>query len=181
MYLLFSDLIPPAVRCRGSKAIAAYRRALEKGKTRDFRVPILLIGAARAGKSSLRKALLRGKFNKHEASKLGVDVDGPLDKDELMAWSTCQAFTNIVVSDLRTTQFEANQFLVPSWKPTKSPQPWASYLEKRDLLRKGSSQSKVSSLEELLSFVKDVQPPSGPFTDWLTLHLKGNAKYSIPF
>lgn len=76
MYLLFSGLVPPAVRSRGSKSIAAYMRALKNGKTMVVPVRVILIGATGAGKSSLLNALHR---------KFSMDV--PLDKDELTAWS----------------------------------------------------------------------------------------------
>lgn len=76
MYLLFSGLVPPAVRSRGSKSIAAYMRALKNGKTMVVPVRVILIGATGAGKSSLLNALHR---------KFSMDV--PLDQDELMAWS----------------------------------------------------------------------------------------------
>lgn len=75
MYLLFSGLVPPAVRSRGSKSIAAYMRALKNGKTMVVPVRVILIGATGAGKSSLLNALHR---------KFSMDV--PLDEDELTAW-----------------------------------------------------------------------------------------------
>ena len=147
LFLLFSGLVPPAVRFRGSKAIAAYRRALEKGKTRVVRVRIILIGATGVGKTSLLNAL-HGKFK----------MEAALDEDELMARKT-------FVYDL-----------VPSWEASGPPtRPWGSYLEAEHLIRKVLSQSKVSNLKELLFSIKRWQPPSGPYMDWPTHHLKGNA------
>lgn len=75
MYLLFSGLVPSAVRSRGSKSIAAYMRALKNGKTMVVPVRVILIGATGAGKSSLLNAL-RKKFI----------MDIPLDGYEQMVW-----------------------------------------------------------------------------------------------
>lgn len=75
MYLLFSGLVPSAVRSRGSKSIAAYMRALKNGKTMVVPVRVILIGATGAGKSSLLNAL-RGKFI----------MDIPLDEYEKIIW-----------------------------------------------------------------------------------------------
>lgn len=92
MYLLFSGLVPPAVRSRGSKSIAAYMRALKNGKTMVVPVRVILIGATGAGKSSLLNALRR---------KFSMDV--PLGKDELMAWSE--------------TVWEVTEFPTQPWVP----------------------------------------------------------------
>lgn len=92
MYLLFSGLVPPAVRSRGSKSIAAYMRALKNGKTMVVPVRVILIGATGAGKSSLLNALHR---------KFSMDV--PLDEDELMVW--------------RDTVWELVKFPERSWAP----------------------------------------------------------------
>ena len=92
MYLLFLGLVPPAVRFRGSKSIAAYMRALKNGKTMVERVRVILIGETGAGKSSLLNALRR---------KFSMDV--PLDEDELMNW--------------RETVWELTEFPTRPWAP----------------------------------------------------------------
>lgn len=86
-----------------------------------------------------------------------------LDENELMAW------IEIVCES------GAPKFLVPSWELTRFPTPpWASILAQEPFLRRFLSQNKVS-LRELLFPVKERQPPSGPYMDWSTHHLKGNA------
>ena len=107
-------LIPPAVVARGNKAKAAYRRALENGKTRDVRVRIMLIGEGKAGKTSLKRFLKGEKFNKHEASTLGVDMDAPLLKDGLKAWSAHKTVKNISVFDHRSAQLVVRQLSEPN-------------------------------------------------------------------
>lgn len=115
MYLLFSGLVPPAVRFRGSKSIAAYRRALKNGKTTVARVRIILIGATGAGKSSLLDALYR-KFN----------MDAPLDEDEFFPYRE------------RVFKSGASEFFLPLSKPPKAPtfltSPWVSFLDENELM-----------------------------------------------
>lgn len=236
MYLLFSGLVPPAVRFRGSKSIAAYRRALKNGKTTVARVRIILIGATGAGKSSLLDALSR-KFNigapwdedelipcrecvfKSGASGFLVPLWKPpkppafltsswvsiLDEDELVAcrefvfksgvseffvpfWKPPKPLAFIKspwVSSLDKEELMAwrdvvcesgaAKFLVPSWELTGFPTPpWASILAKEPFLRSFLLRNKVS-LKELLCPLKERQPPSEPYMDWSTHHLKGNA------
>ena len=105
VHLLFSGLVPPAVGCRGSKSIAAYKRALKNGKTMVLRGQVILIGATEAGKSSLLN-VLHQKFN----------IDASLDEDELMALSETGF------------KFGASKYLVPSWELTESPtRPWEEW------------------------------------------------------
>lgn len=53
----------------------AYKKALADGKTITRRVPIMLIGQDRAGKTSLKKSLRGICFDPHEDSTIGIDVD----------------------------------------------------------------------------------------------------------
>ena len=116
MCLSLPGRFPPAVVARGNKAKAAYRRALENGKTRDVRVRIMLIGEGKAGKTSLKRFLKGEKFNKHEASTLGVDMDAPLLKDGLKAWSAHKTVKNISVFDHRSAQLVVRQVVEPNCK-----------------------------------------------------------------
>ena len=58
--------------------MAAYRRALKKGKTYDKRVKVLLIGQDRAGKTSVARALRGEAFDEDEPGTDGVKMDEPL-------------------------------------------------------------------------------------------------------
>ena len=118
MCLSLPGIIPPAVVARGNKAKAAYRRALENGKTRDVRVRIMLIGEGKAGKTSLKRSLKGEKFNKHETSTLGVDMDAPLLKDGLKTWSARKTVENISVFDHRSAQLVVRQLSEPNGYPT---------------------------------------------------------------
>lgn len=53
----------------------AYHKALAEGKTSVKRVPIMVIGQDRSGKTSLTKSLKGQLFNPDEYSTVGIDVD----------------------------------------------------------------------------------------------------------
>ena len=59
-------MTPPEIHLRGPRALEAYYKALEEGKTRVRRIPVMLIGQARSGKTSLKKSLKGIPFNPHE-------------------------------------------------------------------------------------------------------------------
>ncbi|KAL9965626.1 hypothetical protein ACROYT_G029455 [Oculina patagonica] len=67
--------VPPELIARGRPALEAYNKALTEGKTFDKRVPVMLIGQERSGKTSLKKSLRGEPFNPHEESTVGIDVD----------------------------------------------------------------------------------------------------------
>ena len=67
--------VPPEIRARGISAVEAYNRALDAGRTSDKRVPIMLIGQHRVGKTSLKKSLQGMRFDPEEDSTVGINVD----------------------------------------------------------------------------------------------------------
>ncbi|XP_015775516.1 PREDICTED: uncharacterized protein LOC107353686 isoform X3 [Acropora digitifera] len=69
------DVTPPEINLRGPRALEAYNKALTKGKTRVKRIPIMLIGQERSGKTSLKKSLQGLRFNPDEDSTAGIDID----------------------------------------------------------------------------------------------------------
>ena len=68
-------MAPPEINLRGRLALEAYNKALTEGKTCVKRVPVMLIGQDRSGKTSLKKSLKGNPFNPDEGSTVGVDVD----------------------------------------------------------------------------------------------------------
>ena len=66
---------PREIVARGSLYVAAYNKALEEGETRVMRLPVMLIGQARSGKTSLRKSLKKQKFDEKEPSTDGIERD----------------------------------------------------------------------------------------------------------
>ena len=53
----------------------AYYKALEDGEARNTRIPIIIVGSDRVGKSSLRKHFLDLPFHIEEPSTNGIEVD----------------------------------------------------------------------------------------------------------
>ena len=69
------DEVPQEIRARGTLALRAYKKALLEGRTCIKRVPIMIIGQDRSGKTSLAKSLKGERFNSEEDSTIGIDVD----------------------------------------------------------------------------------------------------------
>ena len=69
------SLVPAEILARGSMAIKAYKKALEQGMTRVMRVPIMIIGQERSGKTSLKKSLKGQLFNPQEESTHLIERD----------------------------------------------------------------------------------------------------------
>ena len=69
------SLVPAEILARGSMAIKAYKKALEQGMTRVMRVPIMIIGQERSGKTSLKKSLKGQLFNPEEESTHLIERD----------------------------------------------------------------------------------------------------------
>lgn len=80
--------VPPEIRARGPSALEAYNKALADGKTSVKRVPIMLIGQDRAGKTSLKKSLRGIGFDPKEGSTVGIDVDPSCFKVTTEMWRT---------------------------------------------------------------------------------------------
>ena len=71
----FMSLVPSDILARGPKAIEAYNNALIDGKACIKRVPIMIIGQDRTGKTSLKRSLKGEKFNANETSTEGIETD----------------------------------------------------------------------------------------------------------
>ncbi|XP_022807423.1 uncharacterized protein LOC111344459 [Stylophora pistillata] len=68
-------IVPPEILARGPLALQAYYHALDEGKVCDRRVPLMLVGQDRSGKTSLKKSLKGMCFNAEEESTVGIDLD----------------------------------------------------------------------------------------------------------
>ena len=78
--------MPPEILARGPLALEAYRTALAEGRTFDKRVPIMLIGQDRSGKTSLKNSLMGKPFNPDEDSTVGIKVDPSHFKVSTEVW-----------------------------------------------------------------------------------------------
>ena len=72
---LFLVAVPQEILARGPLAFDAYTKALKKGKTTVKRMPVMLIGQDRSGKTSLKKSLRGQIFNPEEESTVGIEKD----------------------------------------------------------------------------------------------------------
>ena len=70
-----APLVPSEISARGPLAVNAFNKAIQEGETRVMRVPIMFIGQARSGKTSLKKSLKREMFNKEEPSTNLIERD----------------------------------------------------------------------------------------------------------
>ena len=69
-------VVPMEINLRGPLAREAYNRALNEGKARVKRLPVMVIGQDRSGKTSLKNSLIGKPFNPDEDSTIGIEV-GP--------------------------------------------------------------------------------------------------------
>ena len=75
---------------RGALALESYNKALLDGKTCVKRVPVMLIGQDRTGKTSLKRSLKGKNFNSEEDSTDGIEVDPSYFKVSTEIWKTGQ-------------------------------------------------------------------------------------------
>ena len=73
MFLAYT-VVPKEINLRGPLAVRAYNKALNEGKVRVKRLPIMVIGQDRSGKTSLKNSMMGQPFNPNEDSTLGIDV-----------------------------------------------------------------------------------------------------------
>ena len=82
--------VPVEILRRGPDALRAYRKALEHGKTHDRRVPVMIVGQDRSGKTSLKKSLKGDKFDPDEDSTDGIEVDPTVFRATTDVWRVKQ-------------------------------------------------------------------------------------------
>ena len=132
-------MTPPEINLRGPRALEAYSKALTEGKTRLKKIPIMLIGQNRSGKTSLKKSLQGLRFNPDENSTVGIQVDpshfkvttevwmsgkkGQAANKEEMAASFEHRVARVVVEKLREQELKSEAKTVDKSKdPLQDPQ-----------------------------------------------------------
>ena len=80
--------VPSEIFARGPLAVKAYNKAIEQGVTRVMRVPIMIIGQERSGKTSLKKSLTGQLFDDKEESTDGIERDPSYFSVSTEIWST---------------------------------------------------------------------------------------------
>ena len=80
--------VPPEIRARGPQVLEAYNSALTEGQACVKRVPLMIVGQDRSGKTSLKKSLKGICFNPDEDGTLGIEVDRYDFKVTTEIWKT---------------------------------------------------------------------------------------------
>ena len=88
MLLYFKPSVPLEILARGPRATEAYNRALLEGKGHARRVPVMIIGQERTGKTSLKKSLKGELFNPKEGRTEGIETDPSYFKVSTDVWRT---------------------------------------------------------------------------------------------
>ena len=76
------------IHARGPLAVKAYNKALKEGKVRVKRIPVMLVGQERTGKTSLKKSLKGETFDEREESTDGIEADPSYFKVSTEIWKT---------------------------------------------------------------------------------------------
>ena len=131
-----STVVPPEINLRGKLALEIYNKALTEGKTSVRRVPVMLIGQDRSGKTSLKKSLQGIPFNPDEDSTIGIDVDPAYFKVTTEIWKTGESdqatssataisfdhqVARLVVNDLKKETFVREGGSVKPMQPSDKP------------------------------------------------------------
>ena len=76
------------IYARGPEAVEAYNKALTGGKACIKRIPVMLIGQERTGKTSLKKSLKGENFNEKEESTIGIETNSSYFKVSKEIWKS---------------------------------------------------------------------------------------------
>ena len=115
----FTSLAPSEILARGRPAIEAYRRALLEGKGYARRVPVMIIGQARTGKTSLKKSLKGELFNPNEGSTEGIETDPSYFKVSTDVWRTSKNSKDTESEPTFSFEHQTAQLIVERLKERK--------------------------------------------------------------
>ena len=109
--------VPPEIRARGPEALEAYNNALAEGQTCVKRVPLMIVGQDRSGKTSVKKSLKGICFKPDEDSTLGIEVDRYHFKVTTEMWKTGEIVQE-ANNDTTVISFEYNtaRWIAGKWK-----------------------------------------------------------------
>ena len=109
--------VPSEIRARGPEALEAYNNALAEGQTCVKRVPLMIVGQDRSGKTSVKKSLKGICFKPDENSTLGIEVDRYHFKVTTEIWKTGETVEE-ANNDTTVISFEYNtaRWIAGKWK-----------------------------------------------------------------
>ena len=82
--------VPSEILSRGPRAVKAFNSALKDGTALVRRLPIMIVGQHRVGKTSLKKSLTGEAFSATQASTDGLETDPSHFKISMEVWRTGQ-------------------------------------------------------------------------------------------
>ena len=99
--------VPPEIRARGPLALETYLNALADGQACVKRVPLMIVGQDKSGKTSVKKSLKGICFKPDEGSTQGIEVDRYHFKVTTEIWKTGEKDEEANI-DSRVISFEHN-------------------------------------------------------------------------
>ena len=112
-------VVPPEILARGNLALEAYNKALAEGTTCVKRVPIMLIGQDRTGKTSLKNSLIGTRFNRDEESTVGINVDPSHFKVSTETWKAGETDPTTSVDTAVSYEHHAARLVVESLREVR--------------------------------------------------------------
>ena len=154
-------MTPSEIDLRGPKAREAYNKALRDGKTRVKRIPIMLIGQDRSGKTSLKKSLQGLQFNPKEDSTVGIDVDPSYFKVTTEVWKTGKK-DQAANKEEKAPSFEHHvaRVVVENLKEQELPSEVKAVDESKDLESSPPMSTEAPIASETNEIAEDYQEPS---------------------
>ena len=141
-------VVPPEILARGNLALEAYNKALAEGTTCVKRVPVMLIGQDRAGKTSLKNSLIGTRFNRDEESTVGINIDPSHFEVSTETWKAGETNPTANVDTAVSYEHHAARLVVKSLREEKGA------LEESARMESVPSES-IPLIDEVLSSVKD--------------------------
>ena len=139
---------PEEIKVQGQDATLIFEKALRDGYVRVYHSRIFLIGQDRAGKTSLKKALLGLPFDPREESTEGIDPSKcEIDVDRVQNWHFSSE--NSILLPSSVSEYLAEERYLSVLRRAEE----AAALEKKETLR----EDQVGKAMKLLSVVERLQ------------------------
>ncbi|CAH3185864.1 unnamed protein product, partial [Porites evermanni] len=150
---------PSEIVARGIRATKAYNRALLEGKTCVRRVPVMIIGQDRTGKTSLKKSLKGETFNPNEKSTVGIETDPSYFKVSTDVWRTGVKSKGNKLEQTFSFEHQAAQMIFDSLRNRST-----DYSEAKELTEKPNTSGSESQID-LMNVAERCKEPSGSRTE----------------
>ena len=158
--------VPPEIRARGPQALEAYNNALAEGQACVKRVPLMIVGQDRSGKTSVKKSLKGICFNPDEDSTLGIEVDRYNFKVTTEIWKTgekdeeANIDTTVISYEYNTARWMAGKLKtherISEVKKTSSAEPAGCDFEEIDSTKEREPYETLSDATPLKSSINPV-------------------------